>query len=413
MLITNSKDIFGQDSVITFLKNLIIHQNLPQIIWLTGDSGSGKSTIAEWLALTYTCESHKDEPCLECKTCRDNLASFNNSLVRSSVIRKLNLAELLSKKEVKDVVEQIFDIKTFDDRRTFFIFEEMQELTGFENLFLERMRLLPDNIYIIGCTTNLKALSVPFQTRGQATLNISRLNKKSALSLIYNYAQKIDLLISERDANLLISKARNNARVITQTLNLMKKNNNNVKETLRMTLNYINLTIYVNLLTDMFKELPNFMLCIYELQEEIDLVEFWKNFHPFLIDFLYFIYADIADVFNNEEKEKLLIIKDNLTLKQLRKLLAISSKYTSNENIVIQHLIEMNEILTTEEYIPLTIEENVKSVTEEKLFVQEQTTFKKYEDFNSKEESLNDDIVEDLLNRGGVVYDNNNIVGLL
>lgn len=415
MVITNSKEIFGQDAVIAFLKNFMKKKSIPKIIWLTGDSGSGKSTIAEWLALTVTCENNNNgEPCLECKTCKENMQGFTKSIVKSPTIKKINLAELLSKKDVKEVIEQVFDLKTFDNRKTFFIFEEMQELAGQENLFLERMRALPENVYIIGCTTNLKALSLPFQTRGNLTLNISKLNSKSAFALAKHYASIRRLPISDKDINLVVSKTKNNARLITNTIDLMVQNGGDIKGTLRIALNYIDLTLYIDLIENLFKDFPSFIDYIYDLQEQTSILEVWKSLHTFLIDLLYYMFAGNKSLFTPEEQEHLDIIKDNLTINQLREMLKIASKHTTQENIAIQYLIDINTVLTKQEdQPPLTVAENKSLVAEEKLKIQELATANKYEQYNKKEEQIAEDILESLLNQGGESYDSSSINNLL
>lgn len=411
-VITNSNQIFGQDQVISFLKNFLSVKSIPKIIWLTGESGSGKSTIAEWFALAATCETNTTEPCLHCKTCEENMRGFNSSIVKSKTIRKINLAELLSKKEIKEVIEQIFDFKTFDNRRTFFILEEMQELAGQENLFLERMRQLPDNVYIIGCTTNLKALSVPFQTRASLTLNISRLNKTSAKELAQSYARSNNLTLTSNEVNLLISKSRNNARVITQTLDLMIKNKSDVKSTLRLALNYIDLDMYITLFENLFKDFPNFILYLYSLQEEINLTSIWLGFHQFLIDVLYYLYANTADVFSKDEKVRLEEIRKNITQKQLKRILTVASKYTQNENTVVQYFLDINNILNEGE--PLTVVQNGNLVAQENLMVQKETIAKSYEIANLIDTSnLTKEVTTDLINRDGTIYDTSSIINLL
>ena len=63
--------VIGHKKIILEFENLIKKQNLPHNIFLVGDSGTGKTSLAKILARHILCQNKTDTgyPCLECDNC--------------------------------------------------------------------------------------------------------------------------------------------------------------------------------------------------------------------------------------------------------------------------------------------------------------------------------------------------------
>ena len=136
------KDIIGQDKTVKALKKRSVEKNFSSPIYLYGDSGTGKTSLAYLIAMANVCENLENdgEPCGKCKSCQGiinkNLNGFYeftaSSDVDTSFVRWLQDAV-----KTKSVFgnKKIFIINEFQDiwknqsaRRSFLgVLEEIQK----------------------------------------------------------------------------------------------------------------------------------------------------------------------------------------------------------------------------------------------------------------------------------------------
>ena len=64
------KDIVGHEQIITHLKNAIHMQKISHAYILNGEKSMGKMMIAKSFAMTLQCEMQEEEPCMNCRSCR-------------------------------------------------------------------------------------------------------------------------------------------------------------------------------------------------------------------------------------------------------------------------------------------------------------------------------------------------------
>src|ERR1700761_6786327 len=67
------QDVFGQEAIVTTLKNAIKFNRLAQAYLFCGSRGTGKTTLARLLAKALNCQrlTHDYEPCNQCSSCRE------------------------------------------------------------------------------------------------------------------------------------------------------------------------------------------------------------------------------------------------------------------------------------------------------------------------------------------------------
>jgi len=341
-------NLLGQNSNKIIVKELIKKRIVPDVLWLVGDSGAGKSTTAELIALTDTCEEHDVEPCLKCPTCLANIAGLDSQGSKSRHIKKINLAELTSKKDVKKLIEEVFDLEPIPDQNTYYIFEELQELKDYQAMFLERLRDLPDGVHIIGCTTDMDSLSTAFSTRARLTLKFNKLNTGECHSLIERIISDENILnMTESEKHILISQSRHNARVIVNTLHSFKTFPD-VGKILRDYYNIISPRLYIQILESFFKEFSSFVMDLDILSTNVNLMDFHKGMKTFLLDSIFYFYCGKSTLFTKQEKADIKVIMSQLGHTKARQLLRLCSKYCKNEDDVFALIISMHEVVEGE-----------------------------------------------------------------
>ena len=64
------QDIIGHNQIVDHLKNAIRMEKISHAYILNGENNSGKMMLAEAFAMALQCEAGGDEPCMECRSCR-------------------------------------------------------------------------------------------------------------------------------------------------------------------------------------------------------------------------------------------------------------------------------------------------------------------------------------------------------
>lgn len=138
-------DVIGQSDIKEICQKTLAENKFPKFSIFYGPTGVGKSCIAELIAR--------------------NLTGYAGDLADSHNIKKYNMASLMGKKDIVEVINSIFKYKTIGT--TVFILEEVQIMKPEEEQtpFLEELTKIPDDLYIIMCTTKLNALTPALRNR--------------------------------------------------------------------------------------------------------------------------------------------------------------------------------------------------------------------------------------------------------
>lgn len=365
-------DVIGQSTNKMILQELLTTNQVPDVMWFKGYSGSGKSTLAELTAMAATCDKGIANPCMECETCKNNLDGLNSQRSKSRYIKKINMAELDSKKAVNELIETVFDLEPIPGKPTYYIFEELQELKDYQGMFLERLRDLPSGVHIIGCTTNIDSLSEPFITRARLTLNFNKLDKNECMALVNRIQKTLELNnLTEEDKHILVTHSKNNARVIVNTLKSFQTLPD-ISKTLRRYFNVISPENYIFIMESLFKDFHSFIIDLDNISSSINLIDLSKGLKDFLLNSIFFYYCGRPTLFTNKEKENIRKIMSSLGDSKYRKLLKLSARHCKNEEDVEALLIEMHEIVedkkvTTKESKVMCIEEKAKADTNRRI----------------------------------------------
>lgn len=141
-------DVIGQNDIKEICQKTLAENKFPKFSIFYGPTGVGKSCIAELIAR--------------------NITGYTGDLADSHNIKKYNMASLMGKKDIVEVINSIFKYKTIGT--TVFILEEVQVMKPEEEQtpFLEELTKIPDDLYIIMCTTKIASLTPALRNRAIA-----------------------------------------------------------------------------------------------------------------------------------------------------------------------------------------------------------------------------------------------------
>lgn len=122
---TKLKDVYGLDTIKKYIYKKSKDGEWPNILYLQGNTGSGKTTIAKIAAQMMVCQ-HPDadgEPCCECASCKAIIdEKWNRDVVRK------NCRELGGVEGLRDFMRNFTAGAPFNDKRKVLILDELQEL---------------------------------------------------------------------------------------------------------------------------------------------------------------------------------------------------------------------------------------------------------------------------------------------
>lgn len=208
--------LVGQDTVISLVKNALIAERLPHIIIFYGSSGGGKSSMAELLAKTLACDNNKTEPCGHCKSCM----SLSNK-IESNKVKKINIPELIKQADALSFINQTFKFQITENVCTY-ILEEFQELDAkMQTMFLEPLANIPDDIYIIICTTSLRSIDMAIRSRA-FPLEIKRPSTKDCIDFLNSICDKKEISRPTADiAKIIVESCYNSPRDIVKFIQVL------------------------------------------------------------------------------------------------------------------------------------------------------------------------------------------------
>lgn len=138
-------EVVGQDDIKEICRKSLAEDKFPKFSIFYGPTGIGKSCIAELVAREIT--------------------GYTGDLAAAPCIKKYNMAALMGKKDTVEVIDNIFKYKSVG--KTVFILEEVQVMKQEEEQtpFLEELTRIPDDLYIMMCTTKFTALTPALRNR--------------------------------------------------------------------------------------------------------------------------------------------------------------------------------------------------------------------------------------------------------
>lgn len=221
--------IFRRESLIgnPTIKSIIrrsLEGDFPKFTIFSGESGVGKSSYAEICAMALTCENPTEdyEPCCECPSCKNAMASILQSNV-GEYVKKYNLAQLANKGDLLELINKMFRID-YGSHNTVFILEEPQALMeNFQTALLEELERIPDNVYIMLCTTKPNKLLPDIRNRA-VKFKFNRLTPSDSRLLIAKIFEGFGLKVDQNVSNKILAHSNGVPREIVINTQYVIKN---------------------------------------------------------------------------------------------------------------------------------------------------------------------------------------------
>ncbi len=142
----------GQDHIKNHFKNAVASHKISHAYILSGERGTGRSSLADTFAMTLLCERHGATPCLECHSCKQALSGNHPDLIHVTHEKPGSIG-------VDDIRSQVNDtivIRPYSSDYKIYIIDEAEKMTiQAQNALLKTIEEPPSYAVIILITTNL------------------------------------------------------------------------------------------------------------------------------------------------------------------------------------------------------------------------------------------------------------------
>lgn len=181
-------DVIGQNDIKEICQKSLAEDKFPKFSIFYGPTGIGKSCIAELIARQLT--------------------GYTGDIASAPCIKKYNMAALMGKKDIVTIIDTIFKYKTVGT--TVFILEEVQVMKQEEEQtpFLEELTHIPDDLYIIMCTTKFTALTPALRNRAVG-FQLTLPSMEECSSYIDNITARLGYRAMSAKAKQVLIKASN------------------------------------------------------------------------------------------------------------------------------------------------------------------------------------------------------------
>lgn len=275
--------VVGQNHLKSVIQQALLSGSFPKFSLFTGPSGTGKSSIAELCAMTLSCSNSLVDPCGNC----DNCKAFKEG--HSRIIKKYNMAKMLGKRDIISVLDEIFEFESIEGM-TIYILEEVHVLKDNEQSpFLEELTRIPDDVYIMMCTTQpYKVLS---EIRNRAiTFNCEVPTNTQCREFIKKTCKTAGVPVPpDSTLRTLVEVCENTPRKIISTIQLFSSGEQLSAQKLAEFFGLADEKVYVDLLENLqsstsFYEYANFIESFSDT--DVSAVKLVKGFDNFMVDVL-------------------------------------------------------------------------------------------------------------------------------
>ncbi len=198
--------VFGQDTIVKTLKNVIKNKKLSHAYLFTGPRGTGKTSSAKLFAKTINCLNNQNgDACNECENCK----SFNEN--NNPDIIEIDAASNNGVDEIREIKNKVNLVPSMSKYKVYIIDEVHMLSIGAFNALLKTLEEPPEYIIFILATTEPQKIPATIISRCQRFdfKNISHDKMKNCLQ---NIIKKENIKIEELALEEIINNSNGGMR---------------------------------------------------------------------------------------------------------------------------------------------------------------------------------------------------------
>lgn len=195
------KDVIGYKDIIEYVQNAVKLDKVSHAYIINGERGTGKKMLAKLFAMTLMCSESSEDPCGECKSCKQSTNLNNPDLIMVSHDKPNSI----SIEEIRTQVVNDIMIKPYAGNYKVYIIPEADKMTEqAQNAILKTIEEPPEYAVIFLLTENANSLLQTIQSR---CVMLKLRNIKDALVKTFLMHQ---LDMPEYEANICAAFAQGN-----------------------------------------------------------------------------------------------------------------------------------------------------------------------------------------------------------
>ncbi|MCR4789374.1 MAG: DNA polymerase III subunit gamma/tau, partial [Lachnospiraceae bacterium] len=156
-------DVYGQDAIVTTLKNQIKTNRIGHAYLFCGTRGTGKTTVAKIFARAVNCENPKEDgsPCMECEICK----GLKDGTLMNVI--EIDAASNNGVENVRTIIDEVSYSPTKGRYKVYIIDEVHMLSSGAFNALLKTLEEPPEYVIFILATTEASKILPTILSRCQ------------------------------------------------------------------------------------------------------------------------------------------------------------------------------------------------------------------------------------------------------
>lgn len=148
------RDVLGNEEIIEHFKKANVGKKVSHAYILSGEEGSGKKTIAQAICMTLQCQEEKEEPCMECRSCKQILTGNQPDIIYVSHEKPSSIGV----EEIRSQLVNDVSVRPYSSPYKIYVIDEAEKLTpAAQNAILKTIEEPPEYGIVLLLTTNTTA----------------------------------------------------------------------------------------------------------------------------------------------------------------------------------------------------------------------------------------------------------------
>ena len=198
--------VFGQDTIVKTLKNVIKNNKLSHAYLFTGPRGTGKTSSAKLFAKIINCLNNQNgDACNECDSCK----SFNNN--SNPDIIEIDAASNNGVDEIREIKNKVSLVPSMSKYKVYIIDEVHMLSIGAFNALLKTLEEPPEYVIFILATTEPQKLPATVISRCQR-FDFKSITKENMKKCLENIIKKEKICITDDALMEIIDNSKGGMR---------------------------------------------------------------------------------------------------------------------------------------------------------------------------------------------------------